>query len=277
MEIRSRVDGYRASLASAWGGQFFGRAYFGDGKLVRGDTVDLEAQVWALIGDEATSPAQRDSIIEAVRTQLDEPSPTGAELQPGGMIWPAISGLLTEGYARSRPDLAWAHYKRNTMFAHALAYPDEWFGIWSGPDGLNGPTGDRPGESWYSVVTPMTDFPVQNNNQHAMPLYATLREAGIVATARGLRVDPRVPGGNFSLVTQLVEVAARPHALSVKYTPTGATDREVELVAPPGEEIIAARMDGADVPFTPGVTSVVFSLSADPGRTFELVIETDAK
>ncbi|HTJ82389.1 MAG TPA: hypothetical protein VL400_11765, partial [Polyangiaceae bacterium] len=97
-EIDGRVAAYRVALPSAWGGRFYGRAYFGDGVLLRGDTVDLEAQVWALVGDEFPDDASRESTLEAVHTELDMPSPAGATLQPGGMVWPAISGLLTEGY-----------------------------------------------------------------------------------------------------------------------------------------------------------------------------------
>lgn len=273
-EIRDRVEAYRAALPSAWGGAHFGRAYYGDGVLVRGQRVDLEAQVWALIGDSFASEADRDSTLEAIRVQLDEPSPAGATLQPEGQVWPAISGLLTEGYARTRPDLAWAHLRRNTLFSHAVAYPDVWFGIWSGPDGMNGPAGDRPGQTWYSLPTPMTDYPVQNNNQHTMPILAALRMAGVQATADGLRIEPRVPSGDFSLATQLVDVARRAGSLTVRYAPPGQRLRRVELVAPAGETVSAASLDGAPVDFASGASSVTFAVLPADGASFELRIET---
>lgn len=47
-----------------------------------------------------------------------------------------------------------------------------------------------PGGTWFSQVTPLTDFPVQNNNQHAMPILAAIRMAGIDATAQGLSIAP---------------------------------------------------------------------------------------
>lgn len=267
-ELRAKVAALRDALPSAWGGSFYGRAYFGDGVLIRGANVDLESQVWALIGGAAT-PTQRESIIEAVRTTLDEPSPAGAVLQANGMVWPALSGLLTDGYARSRPDLAWAHYKRNTMFAHALAWPTQWFGIWSGPDGLDGPTADRPGESWYSVATPMTDFPVQNNNQHAMPLYATLRIAGVDASPDGVTIDPRAPGP-FTLETELVDVALRDASLTVRYRPSGTATRRVHVVVPGGRAPTSATQDGLPRPVTTGV--VAFEVPAGSGRSTEVVV-----
>ncbi len=269
-EIRDRVTGYRAALASAWSGRFYGRAFFGDGVLVRGDTIDLEAQVWPLVADEVDG-ADRDALVDEVRSKLDEPSPTGATLQPGGAVWPAISGLLTEGYAHTRPDLAWAHYLRNTMFSHALAYPDEWYGIWSGPDGTNGPSQDRPGGAWYSVVTPMTDFPVQNNNQHAMPLLATLRLAGITAPAGGLRVEPKAPG-RYTLQSKLVDVAVDESAVAVTYRPTGAARRSVELVAPAGHVVTSASFDGSPVNTPGGAKGVSFVLDPDHGRPYSLVV-----
>jgi hypothetical protein len=275
-EIRARVDAFRGALPSAWGGDFYGRAFFGDGELVRAGEVDLEAQVWALIADEFPAPGDRERTIEVVRTVLDEPSPAGATLRAGGMVWPAISGLLTEGYARTRPDLAWAHFKRNTMLAHALAYPDVWFGIWSGPDGLNGPGGDRPGGTWFSPVTPMTDYPVQNNNQHTMPLYAAIRMAGVVATAEGLRVDPRVPDRAFSLSTRLVDVAQSPGRIEVVYRPLGHTTRRVEIAAPAGEVVEGAAIDGVPVAGVAGTGSVTFTVLSDAGRPYQLVLTTRA-
>jgi hypothetical protein len=252
-EIDDRVQALRAALPVAYGGEFYGRAYFGDGKLVRADRIDLEAQVWALIGDELPDAASRDRLVEAIHRELDAPSPTGATLQPGGQVWPAISGLLTEGYARSSPERAFSHFARNTMVAHARAFPDQWFGIWSGPDGLNGPAGDRPGEPWFSAATPMTDFPVQNNNQHAMPLLAAIRIAGVTATADGLVVDPKVPSRALTMRTALVDVRLRPRAdadgveLRVVYRPVSDRERLVRLVAPEGHVVASADVDGAPV------------------------------
>ena len=45
---------------------------------------------------------------------------------------------------------------------HAEQYPAIWFGIWGGPDGINGVQSSQPGGTWVSALTPMTDFPVMN-------------------------------------------------------------------------------------------------------------------
>jgi hypothetical protein len=169
------------------------------------------------------------------------------------------------------------------MFQRALTYPDQWYGIWSGPDGLNGPTGDRAGFAWHSAVTPMTDFPVQNNNQHAMPLYATLRLAGAEATARGMRIEPKVPDRHFSLVTRLVDIAQRPgdaegpSTITVSYRPIGSVMRDVEIVAPLGHVIEAATLDGAPVEFDDDAASVTFTMLANLGKAYTMTIESRAE
>ncbi len=275
-ELRDHVEAYRAALPSAWAGDFFGRAYFGDGVLVHADAIDLEAQVWSMIGESFASGADRDRTIDLVRRELDEPSPAGAMLRPEGQVWPAISGLLTEGYAVTRPDLAWAHFKRNTMFAHARAYPDVWYGIWSGPDGLDGPFGDRPGESWYSLVTPMTDFPTQNNNQHAMPLYAAIRMAGVRAKAGGLVIDPRVPRPELSFATKLVDVDVRPGSIAVRYAPAGDEEREVDVVVPEGRHVISAELDGEAIEVSASVKIVSFAIPAGRGASHRMVVKTES-
>src|SRR5262249_10585748 len=50
-ELRSHLAPLCEAVKGAWGGSQFGRAYFGDGVLIRGDEPDLEPAVWALIGD----------------------------------------------------------------------------------------------------------------------------------------------------------------------------------------------------------------------------------
>jgi hypothetical protein len=268
-EIRAKVKGYRAAAQATWTGSFFGRAYFGDGVLAYANKLDLEAQVWALVGDTFQKPADRATLVEAIAKELDVPSPAGATLTAGGQVWPAISGLLTWGYARSDPERAWAHLARNTLAAHAKAYPDIWYGIWSAPDGLYGPGGDRPGQAWYSQVTPMTDFPVMNANADAMPLLAALRVAGVEVTAAGLRLDPRVPGRAFGLKTDLLELQQRPTKLSGVYRPLGP--RALEVRAPSGTKLANATLDGAAVAIDPSGAFVTFQVSPSAkGSRFEV-------
>lgn len=226
-EIDARVPAYRAALYGAWAGDFYGRAYFGDGVLRYADVPNLEAQVWALVADAFASDADRARTLGAIADRLDAPSPIGATLVPGGQVWPAISALLTWGWAKSDPERAWAHLARNTLTGHARAFPSLWYGIWSAPDGVSSTTG----EAWFSLATPMTDFPTMNANAHAMPLLAALRVLGVEPTASGLRVAPRVPPMSVALRTELVDVTLSGGRLTGAYRPAGPGKLEVVLGA----------------------------------------------
>ncbi len=262
-EMRTHVDAYRAALPQTWTGSFFGRAYFGDDTLFEASTLDLESQVWALASNTLASDEDRRALVSAIGSQLDDPSPTGATLAAGGQVWPAISGLLTWGYALSDEPRAWNHLAKNTLAAHALAFPNQWAGIWSAPDGMESNAGDRPGEAWYSAATPMTDFPVQNQNAHAMPLFALLRTCGIDASASGVVIDPHA-SRDFSLQTALIDLAKRGSLVTGTYRPTGTSPRTIEVRAPSHHDIAGATLDGTSVIVPPNASSIVLPVTASP-------------
>lgn len=265
MELTVRRADLCTAVKATWTGSQFGRAYFGDGVLVRGTEPDLEAAVWPLIDGCFPAATDKAVLIDRVHTKLDQPSPTGATLREGGEVWPAISALLTWGYAESnRPDLAWQHLHRNTMASHAVTFPHQWFGIWSAPDGLASTAGPRPGEAWFSPVTPMTDFPVQNNNAHAMPLLAALRVAGVTALFDGVRVAPHVPLTAWSLRTELIDVAQAPGELTGEYRKVGPGPRTLEVLPVKGTQIDRAWLDGVEVAASPA--AVRFTVTARPAK-----------
>ncbi len=141
---------YRQALTSAHNDAHFYRCYFGDGKPRYADTINLEAQIWALIADTFDPGLARETLLQNVAARLDDPSPIGATLTPGAQVWPAISAPLSWGYARSDPARAWKHFTRNTMAAHAQAFPESWYGIWSGPDGVSSTSG----WTWKTCAAP---------------------------------------------------------------------------------------------------------------------------
>jgi hypothetical protein len=275
-EITSRVSALgEAVVTGGWAGDFYGRAYFGDGVLRYADVPNLEAQVWALVGD--TFPDEGDGgagargrTLAAIEAELDLPSPTGATLLPDGQVWPAVSCLLTEGYAVTDPERALSHLARNTMAAHAKAFPEVWYGIWSGPDGLWSSGGPLPGQAWWSQVTPMSDFPTMNNNQHAMPLYAALRLAGLRARGDGLSVEPRLPR-DFTLRTQLVDLEVRGGAVRGVWRPVPGVPRTLRLAPPPGGSLGQVKVGGQTIVPAPGASSIEVTVTSDgEGVAFEL-------
>ena len=59
-----------------------------------------------------------------------------SESLTNGGIWPRINGTLIWALALQDGALAWDEWKKNSLAMHAEAYPDIWYGIWSGPDYL---------------------------------------------------------------------------------------------------------------------------------------------
>jgi hypothetical protein len=93
---------------------------------------------------------------------------------------------------------------KQSLAAHAAAYPDVWYGVWSGPDAYNAWFGERAGgETFVQPATPMTEFPVMNSNAHAGPLLALLRVLGLETTPDGPVVAPRGDAPPWSLATAL--------------------------------------------------------------------------
>lgn len=231
-----RLDILRQGVRNQWNERgWYNRAVVRDllNKPVPIDRLELEAQVWALISGFAKDEGHEMQLIEQVETKLDAASPIGAGLRPGGAVWPAVSQLLTWGYARTgRTELAYRSLARNTFLAHAREYPNIWYGIWSGPDGINGKAEKKPGETWKSDLTPMTDFPVMNANPDAMALLGLLRVCGIEPTADGLRIAPRPPLERFVLDVPLLRIEVEPDKIRGIYR--AQTNGQITLhVRPP--------------------------------------------
>ena len=220
-----RHDRLRAAQRAQWNpAGWYNRAILRDilNRPVVLDSFNLEAQPWTLISGDATADGRADALIAQIDAVLDSPSPIGAALTPGGMVWPAVSQLLTWGYARTgRADLAWRSLNRHTFAAHSHTYPDIWLNTWSGPDGVNGISSDLPGGTWTSPVTPMTDFPVMNANQDALALLGLLRVCGIEPApgGDGLRIRPQVPRERFILDVPLLRLMVEPGRIELTYRP----------------------------------------------------------
>lgn len=231
-ELRAFADTLRLELREEWTGAWFRRAWFDVDEPYGDDAIDLESQVWALIGDSFEDDAQRDALIDSVFTRLDEPSAVGATLVEGGQMWHAVTALLTWGYQRSRPDLAYRSLKNHSMAAYAMQVPEQWFGIWSGPDGLI-----PGGGTWSSPATPMTDWPVMNANQHALPLLGMIRSAGLEPGDDGaLHLRPGVLPAPWTLALP---------GISARVDEEGGLSGELRLLVPGSVRLVIEDADGS--------------------------------
>lgn len=239
--------------------------------------ISLQSQPWALISNLAGELGIEDKLIDTIAGQLDDPSPTGAMLEPKGAVWPAVSQLLTWGYRRSRPDLAWRSLNRHTFAAHANEFPNIWFNIWTGPDGTNGKFSPNPGGTWGEFpLTPMTDFPAMNSNQHAMALMALLRVCGIEPslTSDGLEITLKAPPDRYVLKTRLIELSVEPGYLKGEYHPIANGSIAVCVTLPTADPVgVAAVVDGNVVEdLDPSAQRVNLTLQLEVNRsvTFEV-------
>jgi len=210
----------REATAATWTGGWFLRGYDGRGGPIGRDHLFLDANAWCLVA-RIGSDAQRRLLVGTIGARCLDPSPIGPTildrphpvragiLQPGwdvnGGVWAAIGALTAWGIALHDPARAWRCLAKQTLAAHARAYPDVWYGIWSGPDAYNSHHGDHPGETYVHPATPMREFPVMNSNAHAGPLIGLLKVLGIESTPDGVHVEPRTPEAarGFRLRTSL--------------------------------------------------------------------------
>lgn len=283
-EMRAPLAGWRKAVEDSWieDKHFYLRAILRDGdnrdRPIFDDRIHLESQVWALISGAAAESGHEAALIESIKTHLDDPSPIGATQIEQGMVWPAISQLLTWGYARGRPDLAWRSLHRNTFAAHAIAFPNVWFNIWTGPDGVNGKHAANPGGTWASPVTPMCDYPAQNCNPHAMALLGLLRVCGIEPIGDGLRIAPQAPPERFTLDMPLLRLEVAPGRIAGEYRPAATTRRTLHVRLSQGARDIAARVGGQTMNVRlDGDNEVLLRLDCQKGRpvAFEVAYARD--
>jgi hypothetical protein len=196
---RETASGQSRALNEAWTGEWLLRGYADPETPIGNSELFLEPQPWALLAQVLDEEKSR-RLIGNIQKVLDNPSPIGAVLvypplpnnsilkegtAENGGVWFAMNGLLTWAYGLCDPERSLAHQLRSGLSGHAEAYPEIWYGIWSGPDSFNAWNSERPGETFTNIVNSMIDFPVANSNAHAAPLLSAIRGAGILPTPSG--------------------------------------------------------------------------------------------
>ena len=243
-EARSRAEGQRRAVALQWSGSWFRRAWL-DEKLgwIGQDRLWLEPQPWAILGGAPTA-AQRTRLVGVLNQRLRKPSPIGALLQSkdgsgtstgaNGGIWTSINGTLIWALAQENGNLAWDEWQKNSLAAHAEAYPNIWYGIWSGPDTYNPVFSKYPGQTIFDDSAKddqnaqwdwglnWTDFPVMNMHPHAWPLYSASKLIGLEFHETGLRFRPSMPLTEYEFTSPLVGFRKSTNGYSGWYAPAVA-------------------------------------------------------
>ncbi|HEY1501797.1 MAG TPA: hypothetical protein VGF88_19640 [Acidobacteriaceae bacterium] len=257
-EARTWAEAQRQAVRKQWTGQWFRRAWLGEGLGWSGDKqMWLEPQPWALLGGCATAD-QAKTLVESIDELARKPSPIGALLQsqpdptmkdePGvgtnGGIFASINGTLIWALGQVNGAMAWDEWKKNTLARHAAIYPDFWFGIWSGPDAYNSVLAKNPGDTG-------PDFPVMNMHPHAWPLYIATKLLGLEFNTQGVRLHPGLPLSKYTFSSPLLGFNRSSGGYSGWYAPTTAGRWSVVITLPGMERdaIGQVRVNGvAEIP-----------------------------
>ncbi len=188
------------ALRSEWTGDWMRRGYLGNGSYLGEDELFLDAQPWALLAG----------------------------------IWAAVDSWLAWAWSLSSPSEAWRFFLKTTLHQRAEAYPEIWYGIWSGPDSYNAFYADRPGETFNWSFTPMTDFPIMNMNRHSGPLLDLIRLCGIDPIGPALRISPSLPFDSFALRLPLLGLSYLHDRHRGVYRPVTEGSFRFEVALPKG-------------------------------------------
>lgn len=246
--LRVRGAQQAEALRTMWCGDWAARGYPGYGRTRLGeDRLFLDMQAFGVLGG-VWDTDQNARLFAAIDRDCAAPQRVGALalwppmrgplLEAGsdtnGGTWAAIDGLVAWAWAQHDPARAWAFYQGTTLAARAAAYPDVWYGVWSGPDAYNAHYHARPGETFLLNFTPMTDFPVMNMNRHAGPLLDAVKFAGIEPRGGAIEIRPRVPGGDFVFRSALFSLWGSATELRCDYRPVATGDFLFRVALPSG-------------------------------------------
>ena len=275
-------------------GRFYHRGFVDSGAPLAPHLIFLEPQVLPIVAGMVDGDRRRE-LLDMIGSRLETPlgavssaflmegggpDGTGGPDQPQiGGIWPVANAWTTEAYAREDPLLGWDSFVRNSMMAHAEAYPGLWYGIWTGPDSFNNDRHERPGEADVHIATALTDVPAMNAHMHASPLRALMGLLGIEPRADGMRIAPRLPTESFAVRFPVLRLESRPDRFAGSWR--AARDREVSLriLLPSGLRggPVRALVDGEQAPSTveigDGGPEIVFPIALRRGAHMAFAVE----
>lgn len=257
---RRTAEAQRQAVRAQWAGRWFRRAWLTpELGWVGEDQVWLEPQPWAIIGG-ATTPEQARELVQALDALVRQPSPIGAMLHSKGVakmnlkigigtnggVWPSINGTLIWALAKANGELAWDEWKKNSLARHAEAYPEIWYGIWSGPDTYNSTLSQTPGQTMLGEAFGVnwTDYPVMNMHPHAWPLYTVAKLLGVEFREKGVVLAPTLPLDAYEFNSPLLGMKKSSGKYAGWYAPSGTGVWTITLRLPAQE---AARLKRAEV------------------------------
>ena len=296
------------ALRAQWtGGGWYSRGYSGERQFGTG-AIFGEPQPWALLS-RAPSRSQARILVANIRRFLtgvgappdlhgpasigssqsparDDPlvsertfaglSPKNA-LFPGG-AWYSVNGWLVMGLAEmdgtvpGARSYAFDELRRNTLAAHAQAYPDHWNGVLSVDDVCYGFYETDPSRCGIGFST---KYNTQIMHQPAWSLFDAIALAGLHPTRSGYRIDPKLPLRRFSLQLSRAGVAYSRGVARGYLRPAGRRGLRMVVSLPPGAGKVAAFVDGRPVATKIAGGAARFKLRAVDGGTVDWAVVRD--
>ncbi|MGA9799283.1 MAG: hypothetical protein WBQ68_09755 [Terriglobales bacterium] len=301
-EAHAKAEAQRQAVRAFWEGRWFRRAWLGQHLgWIGEDQLWLEPQPWAIIGGAAT-PEQNKTLVAALDQLVRKPSPIGAMLEShgdpamaspfgiltNGGVWPSINGTLIWALALEDGAMAWDEWKKNSLAVHAAAYPEIWYGIWSGPDYYNSVLSRYPGQTMFAEAPSpdhktqadlgfnWTDYPVMNMHPHAWPLYSAAKLLGVEFHESGISFAPDLPMTEYEFTSPLLGFKKSADSYSGWYAPAVAGRWDVGLKLSSSE---AARMgklwvNDSSEPLSRSNQTIRFSGESSPGKPLRWRIGT---
>jgi hypothetical protein len=266
-KLTASAEQARTAARAQWAGKWLKRAWMGPTMGWLGEsTLWIEPQPWAILGG-VTSPEQTSEVIRSMNELLRTGPLGAAQMSDGpdtrqgnpndvgslerGAIWPSLNQTLVWALAGVDPAMAWEEWKKNTFHAHANAYPDIWYGIWSGNDSWNSPLSKHPGAAANDPYFHGIDFPVLNVHSHACYLYSAVKLLGIEFTESGLNVSPEIAAGDYSFDSPLLGVSrVAVGKYEGWYAPSQPGKWTIQILLPEeiANKVSRAEVNGAESP-----------------------------
>jgi hypothetical protein len=255
----------RVAARAQWNGKWLKRAWLGPKLGWLGDeTLWIEPQPWAILGG-VTSAEQSREVVKHVDSLLRQGPLGAAQMSDGpdmrsgggnsfgtlerGAIWPSLNQTLVWALAGMDKEMAWDEWKKNTLAKHADAYPNLWYGVWSGNDSYNSTLNKNPGGAANEQYFAGTDFPVLNVHAHACFLYSAAKLLGIEFTEAGVKLRPALPVGAYRFDSPLLGLAKTAAGrYEGRYGPSRAGSWTLEIALPAGEAISHVEVNGVRMP-----------------------------
>ena len=140
-------------------------------------------------------------------------------------------------------DYAWDEFLRNTLAAHASAYPAHWDGVISVDDVCHAFYQNDPSRCGTGLTTA---YNTQILHQPAWDLFVASRLAGLSPTDDGLRIAPHLPFDGYSLRLPGAGIASQPGMLRGYLRPEGDDQIMLRVQLPAGTDpsAVTAWVDG---------------------------------